>query len=108
MTRAAIELGVDPEKIVFSDQPKDTNEEAAFAKEVCGSSKLLLVTDATHMVRAKILFEHQDLNVYASPANYESYGKGWFVPMPGAQALELTHKSIYEYVGLLWVKIRTF
>ena len=108
MTRAAIELGIPSGKIVFSDQPKDTNEEAAFAKEICGDSKLLLVTDATHSVRAMMLFKHYGIDVYAAPSNYESYGEGWFVPIPGANALELTRKSIYEYVGLLWVKIRTF
>ena len=95
-------------KIVFSDQPKDTNQEALFAKEVCGEDKLVLVTDATHIVRAKVLFEYHGLNLSVAPANYESYGDSWFVPMPSASSLELTQKSIYEYVGLLWVKIRTF
>ncbi|WDE99081.1 ElyC/SanA/YdcF family protein [Lentisphaera profundi] len=107
MSQAAAELGVDPENIIFSIEPRDTNEEALFAKEVCGDQKMLLVTDATHTPRAMTLFKSHGLNVFACPANYESYGGAWFVPMPSAEALELSRKSIYEYVGLIWVKLRT-
>ena len=107
MTQAAISLGVNPDDISFSVQPRDTNEEAQFAKEVCGNEKLLLVTDATHTPRAMNLFKSYGLNVFATPANYESYGDAWFVPMPSAEALELTRKSFYEYVGLIWVNLKT-
>jgi uncharacterized SAM-binding protein YcdF (DUF218 family) len=107
MSQAAISLGVDPKDISFSIQPRDTNEEALFAKEVCGEDKVLLVTDATHTPRAMMLFKSHGLNVFATPANYESYGDAWFVPMPSVEALELSRKSIYEYVGLIWVKLKT-
>lgn len=107
MTQAAISLGIDASEISFSTQARDTNEEARFAKEICGDDKVLLVTDATHTPRAMTLFKSHGLNVFAAPANYESYGDAWFVPMPSAEALELSRKSIYEYVGLIWVKLKT-
>ncbi len=54
----AISLGVNEEDIITLDTPKDTKEEAIESKKIVDGKKLILVTTASHMKRASMLFKN--------------------------------------------------
>lgn len=78
------DLGVPREAIVGFEEPRNTEEEAALIKEklahhslssdfTSGKPKILLVTSAWHMPRAKKLFERAGLEVVARCCDYEMH-----------------------------------
>ena len=100
------ELGVPREAIWFSEDPRNTEEEAQLIRAQFASEKpkILLVTSAWHMSRAKVLFDHAGFDVIAAPTDFEmSYAAekpiefGDFVP--SADALYHNTCAIKEWVG---------
>lgn len=65
-----VEMGVARNAIVFSENPRNTAEEAALMK-TNGVEKVALVTSAWHMKRARMLFERSGLKVIPSPTDFE-------------------------------------
>ena len=65
-----VEMGVVRESIVFSEEPRNTAEEAALMK-ANGVGRVALVTSAWHMKRARMLFEHMGLEVFVAPTDFE-------------------------------------
>jgi len=99
-------LNILPEDILINPLPKDTKEEALFTKTVVGSEPFILVTSASHMPRAMILFESLGLHPIAAPTNfYKSEFRGYF-RAPSAHALYISTIAIHEYIGILWAKLR--
>ncbi|MBR9726842.1 YdcF family protein [Shewanella intestini] len=104
MKQAAIELGVAAQNISSFDLPKDTIEEAHYAYQLVGEKPFRLVTSASHMPRAMMIFKGVGLSPQAAPGNYTSnVGRWWQL---GASNLLNSQKSIHEYVGQLWLKIK--
>ena len=77
------DLGVPREAIWFSEEPRNTEEEARLLKSlICGkdeamspsrptTSRIYLVTSAWHMLRAKMLFDHAGFDVIPAPTDFE-------------------------------------
>ena len=67
------ELGVPREVIWFSEEPRNTEEEACLIKSQFASEKprILLVTSAWHMSRAKMLFDRVGFDVISAPTDFE-------------------------------------
>lgn len=72
-----------------------------------GISRILLVTDALHMVRAQRVFAQQGLQVTAAPTYFHSHialaPKDY---IPGSNGFRLMHYAMHEWVGLLWYRLR--
>jgi uncharacterized SAM-binding protein YcdF (DUF218 family) len=68
-----IDLGVPREAIWFSEEPRNTEEEASLIKEQIAGEwpRILLVTSAWHMTRSKTLFERAGFEVIAAPTDFE-------------------------------------
>ena len=77
-----IDFGVPREAISFSEEPRNTEEEAKLIAERLvgsrdagvgcrGKPRILLVTSAWHMNRAAALFEHAGLEVITAPTDFE-------------------------------------
>jgi uncharacterized SAM-binding protein YcdF (DUF218 family) len=67
-----------------------------------GVSRVVLVTNAMHMRRARIAFERQGLTVIAGPTFYTTSRR--FDPlelMPTAEYLRRSYYALYEWLGLL-------
>ena len=65
---------------------------------------VVLVTHASHMRRAKLLFEHAGLKVLPAPVNgavaiHSGNLAAW---LPSASALNESSRVMHEYLGLLW------
>lgn len=100
------ELGVPREAIWFSEDPRNTEEEARLIKSQFASEKpkALLVTSAWHMSRAKMLFDRVGFDVIPAPTDFEmSCGAERDVEFgdffPSADALLRNSYAIKEWVA---------
>jgi uncharacterized SAM-binding protein YcdF (DUF218 family) len=105
MAAAAVGLGFDPGRIMLSDKALDTVDEARHVKSLAGSDALVLVTSASHMLRAVKLFENQGLKPLPAPAYYRGKGEPEYF-IPDASNIKTCHMAVHEYLGLAWSFVR--
>ena len=104
MKQAAIELGVNPDKIITFPDAKDTIEEAMFLYPLVGQHPFRLVTSATHMPRSMMIFNSLGMKPEAAPGDFiANKGLWWRLD---ADTLLNSQKSIHEYLGMLWIKLK--
>jgi uncharacterized SAM-binding protein YcdF (DUF218 family) len=91
----------------------DTAQNAQFSAallKTAGVRKVLVVSHAWHLPRARIAFEHQGLDFIAAPTRFAS-GRGqrtgaeFFDFVPQARALLKSHYALHELIGMLWYKL---
>lgn len=105
MAAAAVDLGFDPGRIMLSDKALDTHDEAMHIRALAGGDDFVLVTSASHMLRAMKLFENQGLTPIPAPAYYRAKGEPEdFLPDPGN--IKACHMAVHEYLGLAWSFVR--
>lgn len=104
--QVAITLGVSPDDIVVLERPKDTYEEALAAKKLVGSEPLVLVTSASHMVRASALFRKCGLNIIEAPTDFQVKKADTLWQFPSAEGLSRSEAAFHEYLGLAWSKLQ--
>jgi uncharacterized SAM-binding protein YcdF (DUF218 family) len=91
-------------------QSNTTAENAALTAKMLlplGKSKILLVTTAMHMPRAKAVFERSGFAVVAAPTLF--LGHGNLKPanfIPGGEGMQRSHAALHEWIGLLWYRLR--
>lgn len=89
----------------------DTPGNARYSAEILrrsGVERIVLVTQAFHMPRARLLFEAQGLQVIPAPAHFVSRNGGGFEAnslLPQASALHNSYYALHEWLGLLWVGV---
>jgi len=88
----------------------NTAVEAVAVKQLISPSKrIILVTSAYHMYRAKKLFEKQGFEVVPLKVDYKTAGKSAITVMdflPSAINLELTEIGIREMIGRIYYIIK--
>lgn len=114
-----VDFGVPTNALVFLDEPRNTEQEAkAIARlfepgkrpTVLSSSfsrsKVLLVTSAWHMRRARMMFEKyaSELDVVPAPTDFEStafFAKGfsWSELLPSGQCVGANERYFHEWLG---------
>ena len=100
----AISLGVKTSDIIKCFKAKDTKEEAIFAKQIVKKEPFVLVTSASHMPRAMMIFQDVGLNPIPAPTDYHSYiHKCYTSPINSFVNSQL---AIHEYIGLVWIKLK--
>jgi uncharacterized SAM-binding protein YcdF (DUF218 family) len=106
----AISNGIPSEKILVTKDVENTADEALAVKELISPSKrIILVTSAYHMFRAKRLFEKQGFNVIAYKVDYKTSRNETKTIMdflPSAEDLKLTETGIREIIGRLFYQIK--
>ncbi|WP_409418998.1 ElyC/SanA/YdcF family protein [Marinomonas sp. RS-M-Aa-14] len=104
MRRAAIELGVQPNRIKAFPLAKDTEEEAKSMKPYLDGKQAALVTEASHLKRASIFFEKAGINIIPAPALYLGSEKSdWQID---ANAAYKSQRAFYEWLGRGWQWIK--
>lgn len=99
----AVSQGINAQRIITVSHAKDTKEEAIAAGKISQGKNLALVTSASHMPRAVLLFEQQGVNPIPAPTFYlAKWPAGWWF---GASGLFKSERAIHEYVGLAWAKL---
>ncbi|WP_114752704.1 YdcF family protein [Pleomorphovibrio marinus] len=102
---AARELGVPDSVLRVISTPRTTWEEAKhFREQFPRVGELVLVTSATHMARARRIFEKNELTVIPAPCDFKikrhpSGEKPISRYVPSLQALEHWHTLLHEYAG---------
>ena len=90
---------------------ENTADEAVAVKELISpSKKIILVTSAYHMYRAKRLFEIEGFIVIPYKVDYKSAGESAITVidfLPSAGNLEMTETGIREIIGRLYYSIRS-
>jgi uncharacterized SAM-binding protein YcdF (DUF218 family) len=99
-------LGVKEENLIINGLPKNTREEAMFTKSLIGDEPFILVTSATHMPRAMMLFESLGLNPIPAPTNFYKTESNSFFVAPEVESFNKSRIAMHEYIGILWSKIR--
>ena len=102
----AIALGVSPNDIILLETPKDTAEEALAAKKIVGSQPVILVTSASHMVRASALFRQRGLTVVEAPTDFQVKKEESIWQFPSSGGLYRSEAAFHEYLGLIWGKMK--
>ncbi|MCW8838292.1 MAG: YdcF family protein [Thiovulaceae bacterium] len=100
----AIALGIPEKDIIINGLPKDTYEEAEFSKHIVKDKKFALVTSATHMPRAMMMFKSKGMNPISAPTYFKK--KDIYKHLPSTSSFENSRMAIHEYLGILWAKLR--
>ncbi len=109
MRDLAIQLGVNPIDIVTDLESQDTEAQAAIVRQRVGSDPVLLVTSASHMVRATGLFRRAGVEVLPAPTHYLAQSNSVSSPtdiFPSADGFTEAQRLVYEYMGIIWAKLR--
>lgn len=100
-------FGIPEASISVSGDAQNTAQEAVAVRAMLTESKILLVTSAFHMQRAKQQFERQGFEVSAFPVDFKVRANTFtpmdFLPDPGA--LGLTHVVVRECIGRLYYQL---
>lgn len=101
-------IGVPEGDLTAEEQSLSTYENAVEAKRLAegrGWNRIILVTDAMHLRRARRCFERQGFTVYGSPSsrrsrplpkNYALWGLPWF------ESLSESQMVLHEWLGTAW------
>lgn len=106
----AFSNGIPSEKMFVTKDVENTADEAVAVKELINPSKrIILVTSAYHMYRAKKLFEKQGLIVIPYKVDYKASINNQTTLMdflPSSANLELTETGFREIIGRLFYLIQ--
>jgi len=98
----ACSLGVSEADIVMFEDAVDTMAEAKAMKDLVGDAPFILVTSASHMPRAMMIFEKAGLHPYAAPTDFHYFGQSNYLSYPSVHSLQGTEIAFHEYYGLIW------
>ena len=108
MKEVAVALGVASKAILLDEDSRNTGESAKNLKRLNGNKRTFLVTSAFHMKRAIAMFKKTGFDPIPVPCDYKSEQKKitFFSFIPHAGNLQNSSTAIYEYMSLLWYKLR--
>ncbi|MDE2423390.1 MAG: YdcF family protein [Betaproteobacteria bacterium] len=89
----------------LEDHSKDTSENALYSSallHVAGVNRIILVSQAWHLKRAKSLFEQEGLTVFLGPTGYATHSHEIaYLLLPHSQALMMSCVALHEWAGIL-------
>ena len=109
MRALAVELGVDPSALDLDAVSPDTETQAEVVRARLGAEEFYLVTSASHMPRAVALFRKAGTNPLPAPTHFLTQENKGVAPgnfFPAAGGLRIAEAAAYEYLGLVWAKVR--
>lgn len=110
--QAAIELGVNPNRILMLETTSTTNDEVTAIKERFGEKLNLIVsTDALHMERASRMFNDAGIKIIKAPSNYNSFEIPLSNPLaykPSLNNIHLMDLYIHEVLATIKMKFDYF
>jgi uncharacterized SAM-binding protein YcdF (DUF218 family) len=106
MAAFARSLGVPANKILAETQSLDTYGNAREVKPMVKDAPFVLVTSASHLPRAMIIFQTLGMRPIPAPADitiHSSYP--WASFLPTGEFLEKMQVALHEYLGLAYLKL---
>lgn len=90
---------------------RDTGENATYSAALLRAdnvTRVLLVTDAMHMPRARAAFERAGLDVISAPTMFFSAQPRQYAAwVPSAEGMRRSWYAIYELLGIAWYRLRS-
>ena len=106
----AVKFGIPDENILLTDNVQNTYQEAKSVKKLLSSNevKIILVTSAFHMPRAKKIFEASNIKVIPFAVDFiNSHRKITVIDfIPSANSFSLTSLFVREMIGRLYYNLR--
>jgi uncharacterized SAM-binding protein YcdF (DUF218 family) len=107
-------LGVSRGRLEIDRQARNTDENAAFAKQIArpkNGERWLLVTSAYHMPRSVGLFRKVGFAVEPYPVDWKVAGRAdlWTLHIFSLEGLETVDMAVHEWIGLAayWISGKT-
>ena len=105
-----LKLGIEKEKIILTNNVQNTDQEAKAIKKLFTSDdqKIILITSAFHMPRAKKVFEAAKIKTIPFPVDFRS-SSGNFTLLdliPSASAFSNTNHFIREVQGRIYYELK--
>lgn len=88
---------------------RNTAENAVYAHQLISEQRIILVTNAMHMARAREMFERAGFTVVPAPVEFSVYpsaGASVFDYIPCVDGLAESESALHEYLGILWYRLR--
>jgi uncharacterized SAM-binding protein YcdF (DUF218 family) len=86
-----------------SNNTADNARDSAAMLKQAGIQRILLVTDAAHMQRARLAFQRTGLTVIAAPTVFHSAERSTIVDwFPRSKWLQRSDYAAHEWLGLGW------
>ena len=95
-------------KEAVSQNPAGTAALSAPMLKAAGVRRIVLVTHAFHMPRAKLLFERAGLEVIPAPTAFFSHATfDWLLTafLPQTKALQISYYALHERLGMAWLAL---
>ena len=105
----ATEFGIPKENILLTDNVQNTDQEAKSVKKLLNqNNKIILVTSAFHMPRAKKVFEAAGIKVIPFPVDFQNQeSKLTFIDfIPSAGAFFSTSHFVREMIGRAYYSLK--
>ena len=109
MRDAAVERGIDPDRIRIEHRSWDTDDQARLVRDIVQHESFLLVTAAAHMPRSVALFRKQGLDPTPAPAGFTVRRRGVLLPgeyIPSSENLLKVRAALYEWMGIWYARLR--
>ena len=110
LKKEAIKLGIPKKDILITENVENTDQEAKAIKKLLSTDnpKIILVTSAFHMPRAKLVFEAAGINVIPSPVDFMiGAGKLTFMNfIPSASSFAATSFFVREIIGRTYYNLK--
>jgi uncharacterized SAM-binding protein YcdF (DUF218 family) len=105
MRDALVAEGVPRDDIWLEGKSDSTQENAAFSAKLLlplGIRRIVLVTEAYHMLRAERYFRKEGFEVEAAPCSYRSaeFDGRWVGWIPNARAITINEQTLHEWLAL--------
>jgi len=101
--------GVPAPMIWTEEKSRSTHENAVYGAEFLGGRgirKVVLVTEAYHMLRAERCFRKTGIEVIAAPCGFHKLNPSLGNFLPGWKAIEINELILHESVGLVFYWMR--
>ena len=105
----ATEFGIPEKNILLTENVENTDDEARSVKKLLNkNNKIILVTSAFHMPRAKKVFEAAGINVISFPVDFQNHvSKLTFLDfIPNAGSFSKTSHFVREIIGRAYYSLK--
>jgi uncharacterized SAM-binding protein YcdF (DUF218 family) len=109
MAALAAQLGVPRDAMRLETGSRDTGDQARVLAPILGKTPFVLVTSASHMPRALLIFHAWGLDPLPAPCDFltsKNSQTNLLDLLPQAGGLALSERAIYEYLGLLYFQAK--
>lgn len=110
MAALAGQLGVPCQAMQLEAASWDTSDQARLISADLGNAPFALVTSACHLPRSMLLFQAYGSKPIPAPCDFSTFGgtgDELFNFVPQAKGLAISERAVYEYLGLIYFKLRS-